>query len=134
MAAANQTKRRQGKQVEQLLAHLCGDWMTQNNWIALNKRTSPSWLPVLVHGMFYGLSFVVTSLAFDSPEMRSLMPLAFIVSTHILVDRFNVASLWVRAYNWQWDGDRPNVPNFVLLCCDQSIHLWLNAIALHYLS
>lgn len=117
--------------MNELLAALLGDWLFQNSWIANHKRSQ--WIPCLVHGFFYGLAFILTGWTLGDSRMFHPLALAFIVISHIVIDRFNLGAFYTRIYNWDWQGDKPKVPLFVCLVCDQSIHLWLNHLALLHL-
>jgi len=115
-----------------ILAHLTGDFLFQNSWMALSKRMD--WIPAIVHGLFYGLAFVAVGLAFRSPALYSPWSLLMIISTHIVIDKLAVASYWVRVYNWDWEGDKPKTPLWVCLACDQALHTWINMLSLAYIA
>jgi len=76
--------------VEQLLAHLWGDYLLQSDWMANLKRQA--WRPVIAHAGLYSIAFIwLTS-----------SPLAWVVifGTHLLIDRFGLARYLVWAKNW----------------------------------
>ena len=66
-----------------ILAHLIGDYILQNDWMALNKKQS-TWHCV-VHIFFYMLPFLFCEL--------SSFQLFMIASQHYLIDRSNFV-LW----------------------------------------
>lgn len=72
--------------MEQLLAHLVGDYCLQNHWMAINKTTR--WSAAMIHALFYGLPFLLL--------ISTWWQWAVIVGTHLLIDRFRLASYWVR--------------------------------------
>ena len=69
----------------QLLAHLTGDYVLQNHWMALTKTSSIK--AALVHALFYGIPF----LALVSHPWQWIV----IVGTHLVIDRFRLAKFWV---------------------------------------
>lgn len=68
----------------QLIAHLVGDYVLQNHWIA-NHKTSSTWVAML-HAVMYGLPFLLLT--------RSPAALAVIVVTHLVIDRWRLARVW----------------------------------------
>ena len=71
--------------MEQLLAHLAGDYVLQNHWMAIKKTTRL--FPALVHAVFYTLPFLLLTL-----DYRALLVIG---ATHLIIDRFRLAQLWV---------------------------------------
>jgi hypothetical protein len=106
--------------VSELIAHLVGDYILQNHWMAVNKTSR--WPLAFVHVLLYGLPFLVLGASWPA--------LAVIVGTHLLIDRFRLAKYWVafwgigtmgwvltqayhaRGYAWVTtpSGDRPLLP------------------------
>jgi len=71
--------------MEQLLAHLVGDYVLQNHWMAMNKTRR--WSPAAIHALLYGLPFL---LLVDNPTQWLV-----VVCTHLVIDRFRIARYWV---------------------------------------
>jgi hypothetical protein len=100
-----------------LIAHLIGDWLLQNEWIAQRKHhlTHPAaWLHGLVHLALLGL-------ALGWPAGLTLGAL------HILVDTGGPLSWWQRVFKKTNDGP---IALHVAIWSDQVIHvlcigLWL---------
>ena len=67
--------------MEQLLAHLVGDYCLQSDWMA-NKKTSSSW-PAFVHAIVYTLPFLLLT--------QEHLALWFICATHFAIDRWRLA-------------------------------------------
>ncbi len=63
------------------LAHMVGDYVIQSDWMASEK--TKRWWPAVAHGVSYGLPFVVVT--------QSVLALAVIVGTHILIDHYRLA-------------------------------------------
>lgn len=71
--------------MEQLLAHLLGDYVIQNHWMA-NTKTKSS-LAAAIHALTYGLPFFLL--------VSNPLQWAVIVGTHFVIDRWRLASYWV---------------------------------------
>lgn len=71
--------------MEQLLAHLLGDYVLQNHWMANRKTTSS--MAALVHVLLYGLPFLLLTTAW--------WQWVVIVGTHYVIDRYRLAAYWV---------------------------------------
>jgi len=71
--------------MEQLLAHLLGDYVLQNHWMA-NTKTKSS-LAALVHVLLYGIPFLFLTSAW--------WQWVIIVGTHYVIDRYRLAAYWV---------------------------------------
>jgi len=126
-----------------ILAHLLGDYGLQNGWMAFGKLRRS--LPAVVHGVSYGVAYVTTSYVFEWlglwKEVAGLAQTAVylrtpglvlaIALTHLLVDRFAVASLWYRAYNGYLATPSDELEPWqrsVCLSIDQGIHRWCDTI------
>lgn len=75
--------------MEQLLAHLVGDFILQSPWMALNKNKRT--FNCLVHVLLYTCCFLFLT--------RSWRALLVIGGTHFLIDRFGLARYLVWAKN-----------------------------------
>lgn len=125
--------------MEQLLAHLVGDYLLQTGWMAGNKA-SRSW-PAAVHAFVYGLPFL---LLVSTPSAW-----AVIVGTHFVIDRFRLPKyvIWAKEgltgtlVPWsQCDpqtGMHKAVPDWMrvwlFIIVDNTFHLTINAMALRWL-
>lgn len=150
--------------MEQLIAHLVGDYLTQSDWMA-NNKTSQSFA-CFCHAMIYGIGFWVIGASWTA--------LFVIISTHFLIDRFRLAkfvvygknflypffffelTLWLigfypkpantkfdieKKYQWnncQATGYPSETPPFLavwlLIIADNTLHLLINFLALKYLT
>ena len=63
------------------LAHMVGDYVIQSDWMASEK--TKRWWPAIAHGVSYGVPFVLVT--------QSVLALAVIVGTHILIDHYRLA-------------------------------------------
>lgn len=95
----------------QLLAHLVGDYVLQDHWMALRKKTS--WVAAIIHALTYGLSFVLFWLVGWIPEM-TVWQWTIIVVTHLLIDHYGLAQYWVDFYGIGKAGWLPTQIEFIL--------------------
>jgi len=118
----------------QLLLHLIGDFVIQNDWMALNKK-KVSWageLACQLHCVTYALPFLI---------IGSWWAVLAIYITHYIFDRTKVLS-WVLAYrngirdieNFGVGHQRPFAISIWLnIFFDNTIHLVCNYLALMFL-
>lgn len=130
--------------MEQLLCHLFGDYVLQNQWMASNKTSR--WWPACVHVGFYMLPFLL----FLQPSLSAATVMAV---THLLIDRFRLARYWVQFWGigclgsvstwllvhvfsghpWPRRADA-SVPDFLafwlLIIVDNTFHLTINYVCL----
>jgi hypothetical protein len=94
------------------VAHLVGDFILQNDWMARNKKTS-SWV-CLVHVLVYMLPFLLCSL--------SWWQLLSIAAQHFAQDRTAFIFWWLRV----WKRVHPDHQKGIALFVDQAFHLtWI---------
>ena len=124
--------------MEQLLAHLVGDYIFQTDKQATLKRKD-AW-QCLAHALTYGIAFLLLH--------PSAIAWTIIVGTHFLIDHFGLARFVVRLKNslgsWSTrnDYDTPTgypatMPPFLsvwlLIIADNTMHLLINYVALRLL-
>lgn len=68
----------------QLIAHLFGDYILQNHWMALNKTKSS--IACGLHVLLYTLPFLFLA--------QSVLALSVIAGTHFVIDRWSLAKRW----------------------------------------
>ena len=120
-----------------LLLHLIGDYVTQSDWMALNKTKST--FAAFCHAMVYSLPFLL---------IGSWQALIVICATHLLIDRFRIARYVVFAKNflgWPWPrwedckatgypSDRPAwMTVWLMIIADNTLHLSINYCSLRWL-
>ena len=124
--------------MEQLIAHLFGDYILQSDWMALNKRNS--WRIAGWHAWTYSLPFL-----FFKPSVPAYLA---IFLSHWIIDRLGLARYVVWAKNWLgekykpwadcsatgYDKERPAwLTVWLLIAADNTIHLLCNYLALRFL-
>lgn len=124
--------------MEQLLAHLFGDYVLQTDWMANNKKRK-LWIAFL-HAFTYTLPFLFLT--------TSIPALLVIFVTHAFIDHYTIARYVVFAKNWvnqpslKWKDcsvtgtplDRPIwLSVWLLIIVDNSIHLAINYFSIKYL-
>lgn len=119
--------------LELLLAHLCGDYIVQNDWMAkwkvggpLNhpdskwKRNNTAVLACTIHCFLYTLA--VWAFTFS---WMPLWGLAACFLIHWPIDRFRLAAIWMRCVSGQSYFASPSHPMFPwsVVCVDNIFHL-----------
>lgn len=115
--------------MEQILAHLVGDYFLQPNQLAQAKLTK--WWAAILHGFLYTLPFMLLT--------QDIMVLEVIMFTHAIIDRFRLAKYIARLKNWQFSGD--GYPDetpiwlrvWLMIITDNTMHLLINYAALRWL-
>lgn len=127
----------------QLILHLLGDYVTQSDWMALNKRKDS--VAAFAHALMYSAPFAVLAAQCKSP----LISWSVIFGSHFLIDRFGLARYVVWAKNWigpdrpkpfaecsatGYDPDRPAwLAVWLMIAADNTLHLAINYVTLKYL-
>lgn len=113
--------------MNELLAHLVGDYWFQSDWMAQNKTSS--WIPAIAHAVCYTIPFLF--LTFKP------LSLAIICLTHLLIDRYRLAIYISKLKNWNWDSpngydsDRPIwLTAWLTILTDNTMHLLINHLTL----
>lgn len=126
------------------LAHLVGDYIIQNNWIA-NRKTS-SWPVALLHGALYTVPYV----ALWAAGGFFFSPWAFLIigGTHAVIDRYRLVKplIWginqlaPRSARYPFSegmangGYEEKTPAFMktwlMIIVDNTVHLIINLLAI----
>lgn len=77
-----------------LLGHLVGDYLLQNDWMALNKNKNEliGIGACLSHCIIYSLSVVIFT------QIISLWWFILVFISHYFIDRYSLAEKWLRFY------------------------------------
>jgi hypothetical protein len=124
--------------MEQLLAHLVGDYLLQSSHMAEHKIHS--WPVALLHALVYSLPFVLLT--------QSPAALLMIFGTHAVIDRYRLAHYLAMLKNiagepWRWrdfitpTGHAQDMPAWMavwlVIITDNAMHLLINYFAIKYL-
>jgi hypothetical protein len=118
-----------------IVAHLLGDYVLQNHWMAVKK--TGSWPIALLHTVLYTVPFLLIF----GPSY-ALIP---ILVTHAVIDRYRLARFWVDFWGigkvgWlpqklgaQGEDAPPFLGVWLLFIVDNVAHLVINGASLHFL-
>jgi hypothetical protein len=109
--------------MDELLAHLVGDYLVQSHWMAVEKTHRSG--PAAAHALTYAACFV--------PLTRSPGRLAIIAGSHFAIDRWRLARYLV----WAKNQAAPSAYRYDLADAGRSgyvesqpwLHVWLGIIA-----
>lgn len=105
----------------EFIAHLFGDFVLQNDWMAVNKgqHTKNGYLACLVHCIVYTLPFVCIT--------YNPISLLLIFSTHFIIDKYRIASWWTNVFKIGRRLDSTNwLHIYLIFMVDMAMHLFLN--------
>jgi hypothetical protein len=121
---------------DQLVLHAIGDYVTQSDWMAVNKTKSMD--AALIHAVVYSFPFMA---------IGSFHAWLVILGTHAVIDRWRIARYLVWLKNWlgpnlPWSqcsktgypDDQPIwMSVWLMIICDNILHVVINGLALRYL-
>lgn len=123
---------------DQLVAHLVGDFMLQNDWMAREKYKKS--LACLVHVIVYSLPFLFIT--------TNPLTLGVIAGTHFIIDRWRINRplIWLRNVfdknrkPWSecsatgFNQDLPeHMARLLYIAFDSTLHILINGVAIYYL-
>lgn len=123
-----------------ILAHLVGDYLIQSDWMASEK--TKRWWPAVAHGITYTIPYAFVT--------QSLVALAVIAGTHIIIDHYRLARHvgWAKnqmapeAFRSSWDESKgTGYPSekpawmavWLMIIADNTMHLLINTAAVLWL-
>ena len=119
--------------MEQLIAHMFGDYVIQSDWMA-NNKTKPGLFGLLVafyHAATYTIPFFFIT--------QNPIALGVIMSSHALIDHFRLAAKYTQLRNWNWTTpngfphDRPVwLTTWVVIFVDNTFHLLINYLTIAF--
>lgn len=120
--------------MEQLFFHLIGDYITQNDWMALKKKKAgiAGFSICLLHCTIYALPFLF---------IGSIYAFCVILISHFILDRTHIVEWYLAARNgvdnidnFGFSKERPfAITIWLMIITDNIFHLMINFIALKYL-
>lgn len=118
-----------------LLGHLVGDYLLQNDWMALgkSKHDGMGWLTCIVHCLLYTLAVCTIMWQW------SVMWFVIVFLSHFIIDKFGIPEMYLRFINGRSIGKfientenavytphiglRSGITVFVYVVCDNTMHL-----------
>lgn len=108
--------------MDYLVAHLIGDYLLQNDWMALNKKNRS--FPCLVHCAAYTSAVALLT-------MWPWWTLAIVFVTHFIQDRTQIVAAWMRTIGQEKFMGPPCAP-WSIIVVDNVWHIvvlyWLSRI------
>lgn len=111
----------------QLISHLFGDFVFQNDWMAEHKGkyTAKGWIACIIHCLVYTIFFYGQSTAFQ---------LFLIFLSHLIIDKFRLAFTWCEVFKVGARFDFTNwIKIYLIFMVDMTFHLACNYIILRYI-
>jgi len=111
--------------MEQLILHLLGDYLIQNDFMAQNKKqlTRKGEIACQIHSLTYSLPFLL---------IGSLPAVILIYLSHYLIDRSGFVKWYMRTTGKEDFTKQPFSP-WSIFIIDNTFHLICNYFALTYL-
>ncbi|MBV5347785.1 DUF3307 domain-containing protein [bacterium] len=91
-----------------LLGHLMGDYVLQNNWMALNKKDNiwACYVHCLIYTFCVCIGLYGMGIPFNTYSYLNLI--SFIFLSHFILDYTNLVSRWMKFYGTRsWDSALP---------------------------
>lgn len=109
--------------MDQLLLHLLGDYILQNQWISDHKIKNESigYVASLVHAIIYSIPFLIF--------LATWKAWLIILVTHFIIDKYQVANFWIQIMNRK---NKTKVNNGIKIVIDNFFHLMCNYFAIMY--
>ncbi|MDQ3249865.1 MAG: DUF3307 domain-containing protein [Chloroflexota bacterium] len=112
-----------------LVAHLVGDWMLQNDWMARCKQQTLINRAIAMHCLLYTIAILLS--LWLATQHESVTPpfvrfALIIFGSHWLIDAANLADYWRRLF-------RQSDQRFVAVMVDQTLHVIVLACLVEFL-
>lgn len=106
-----------------ILAHLIGDFLLQNHWMAVNKEHH--WLPLILHsGVYTIIIWIISYLSFAGLSWTGTV---LIFASHLFLDKRTFVNWWSEHIT----GLQKNNYSWLRTIADQTFHLIILAIAIY---
>ena len=79
---------------ELLLGHLVGDYLLQNDWMALNKKKK--WLPLIIHCLIYSIVVCLFMIPYISSVGIWFLSLFYVFLSHVIFDGTEVVDNYAK--------------------------------------
>ena len=110
--------------MEQLILHLVGDYLLQNDWMALGKKNRGAFghLTCTVHCLLYSLPFFL---------ITSPLQVTLIFVTHFLIDRWYFIKWYMNLVGQKKFAQPPTAP-WSIFFVDNTFHLVCNYLIITF--
>lgn len=111
--------------MEQFILHLIGDYLLQNDWMALNKKAKggKGWLACFIHCLLYSLPFLL---------IASPLQVLFIFATHFIIDRWFFIKWYMNTVG-QTNFAKPPTGPWSIFFVDNTFHLICNYLIIRFI-
>ena len=109
--------------MEQLILHLFGDYVLQNQWITNNKiqNNLKGYLISFLHAVIYSIPFLIFLTTWEA--------WLIILISHFFIDKYQFAKHWVKIMNFR-NKNYMVVNNGIRIVIDNCFHLICNYFAI----
>ncbi len=104
-----------------IVGHLVGDYLIQNDWMALNKKRST--LPCVIHCLLWTSSVQLFSGWNTLPGCASWISFLVLFATHFTQDRTNIIRYWMTRINRQPKFSEPPMAPWSIIVVDNVWHI-----------
>jgi len=104
-----------------IIGHLVGDYLLQNDWMALNKKKDSA--PCLVHCFIWTASVMLFSGWNEITSSRAVIILAVLFTTHFIQDRTQIIKFWMTRINSQPKFAEPPMAPWSIIVVDNVWHI-----------
>lgn len=111
--------------MEQLLLHLIGDYLLQNDWMASQKKQKSinGLIACLCHCIVYSIPFLL---------IGSFYAFSIIFISHFLIDRYYFIKYFMKKMKQEEFAKPPFAP-WSIIIIDNTFHLLCNYLSLYFL-
>lgn len=106
-----------------IIGHLVGDYLLQNDWMALNKKVPGTFgnFACVVHCEIWSLAVILFSGWYHSPHLSVLCAVLFL--SHYIQDRTHIIRFWMTRINRQPKFVEPPMAPWSLIVVDNVWHI-----------
>jgi Protein of unknown function (DUF3307) len=106
-----------------IIGHLVGDYLLQNDWMALNKKVSGPYgnIACVTHCSIWSMAVIVFSGWYHAIHLFDVCTVLFI--THYAQDRTDIVRIWMTKINHQPKFVEPPMAPWSLIVVDNVWHI-----------
>ena len=111
-----------------LILHFVGDYLLQNDWMAQEKTKQHK--AAFIHAFIYSIGFYF---------LVGFLGWLVIFFTHFLIDRYRLATYWIKLVNWNWQSTNFGFDNnkplwmsvWLMIIIDNVWHILINTVVIY---